>query len=85
MSTDELHLRLFGDSQIYDFDRRVGAGSEDPLAACSIIKKQVKRNLNAVSKLRKAALDHLRYVKRTTMYPLEQSPGHGSLCTVPTD
>ncbi|RZB95368.1 Sialyltransferase-like protein 2 isoform C [Glycine soja] len=40
--------------------RRVGAGSEDPLAACSIIKKQVKRNLNAVSKLRKAALDHLR-------------------------
>ncbi|KAG4999326.1 hypothetical protein JHK87_020398 [Glycine soja] len=65
--------------------RRVGAGSEDPLAACSIIKKQVKRNLNAVSKLRKAALDHLRYVKRTTMYPLEHSPGHGSLCTVPTD
>lgn len=85
MSTDELHLRLFGDSQIYDFYRRVGAGSEDPLAACSIIKKQVKRNLNAVSKLRKAALDHLRYVKRTTMYPLEHSPGHGSLCTVPTD
>ncbi|KAK7370085.1 hypothetical protein VNO80_12139 [Phaseolus coccineus] len=65
--------------------RRVGAGSEDPLAACSIIRKQVKRNLNAVSKLRKAALDHLRYVKRTTMYPPEHSPGHGSLCTVPTD
>ncbi|XP_017423243.1 sialyltransferase-like protein 2 isoform X3 [Vigna angularis] len=40
--------------------RRVGGGSEDPLAVCSIIRKQVKRNLNAVSKLRKAALDHLR-------------------------
>ncbi|BAT72655.1 hypothetical protein LR48_Vigan05g101000 [Vigna angularis] len=65
--------------------RRVGGGSEDPLAVCSIIRKQVKRNLNAVSKLRKAALDHLRYVKRTTMYPLEHSPGHGSLCTVPSD
>ncbi|KAG5014821.1 hypothetical protein JHK85_020957 [Glycine max] len=71
--------------EIENTERRVGAGSEDPLAACSIIKKQVKRNLNAVSKLRKAALDHLRYVKRTTMYPLEHSPGHGSLCTVPTD
>ncbi|XP_020215457.1 sialyltransferase-like protein 2 isoform X1 [Cajanus cajan] len=65
--------------------RRVGAGSEDPLASCSIIKKQIKRNLKAVSKLRKAAIDHLRYVKRTTMYPLEHSPGHGSLCTVPID
>ncbi|XP_027342092.1 sialyltransferase-like protein 2 isoform X3 [Abrus precatorius] len=65
--------------------RRAGAGSEDPLAACSIIKKQVKRNLDTVSKLRKTALDHLRYVKSTTMYPLEHSPGHGLLCTVPTD
>ncbi|KAK7358161.1 hypothetical protein VNO77_00084 [Canavalia gladiata] len=65
--------------------RRVGAGSEDPLAACSIIKKQVKRNPNAVSKLRKAALDHLMYVKDATMYPLEHSTGHGLLCTVPTD
>ncbi|XP_061364570.1 sialyltransferase-like protein 2 isoform X1 [Gastrolobium bilobum] len=65
--------------------RRVGAGSEDPLGACSIIKRQVKRNLNAVSKLRKVALDHIRYLKGTTMYPLEHSPGHGLLCTVPTD
>ncbi|XP_058731928.1 sialyltransferase-like protein 2 isoform X2 [Vicia villosa] len=65
--------------------RRVGAGSEDPLRACSIIKKQAKRNLNALSNLRKAALDHLRYVKSTTMYPLEHNPGHGLLCTVPTD
>lgn len=64
--------------------RRVGAGSEDPLRACSIVKKQAKRNINAVSKLRKAALDHMRYVKSTTMYPLEHSPRHGLLCTVPS-
>lgn len=69
---------------IYDFYRRVGAGSEDPLRACSIVKKQAKRNINAVSKLRKAALDHMRYVKSTTMYPLEHSPRHGLLCTVPS-
>ncbi|WJX51048.1 Sialyltransferase-like protein 2 [Trifolium repens] len=65
--------------------RRFGAGSEDPLRSCSILKKQVKRNVNAVSKLRKAALDHMKYVKSTTMYPLEHSLGHGLLCTVPTD
>ncbi|XP_057421388.1 sialyltransferase-like protein 2 isoform X2 [Lotus japonicus] len=65
--------------------RRVGAGSEDPLRACSITKKQIKRNSNAVSNLRKVALDHIRYVKGTTMYPLEHSPGHGVLCTVPAN
>ncbi|CAL0325266.1 unnamed protein product [Lupinus luteus] len=65
--------------------RRVGAGSGDPLGACSIIKKRVKRNVNAVSKLRKEALDHMRYVKSTTVYPLEHSPGHGLLCSVPSD
>ncbi|KAE9601365.1 hypothetical protein Lal_00023975 [Lupinus albus] len=65
--------------------RRVGAGSGDPLGACSIVKKQVKRNVNGISKLRKEALDHMRYVKSTTMYPLEHSPGHGLLCTVPSD
>ncbi|KAL5053134.1 hypothetical protein RYX36_033816 [Vicia faba] len=63
--------------------RRVGAGSEDPLRACSIIKKQAKRNLKAISNLRKEAL--MRYVKSTAMYPLEHNPGHGLLCTVPTD
>ncbi|KAK2434835.1 beta-1,6-galactosyltransferase GALT29A [Trifolium repens] len=65
--------------------RRFGAGSKDPLRSCSILKKQVKRNVNAVSNLRKAALDHMKYVKSTTMYPLEHSLGHGLLCTVPTD
>jgi hypothetical protein len=69
----------------YDFYRRFGAGSKDPLRSCSILKKQVKRNVNAVSKLRKAALDHMKYVKSTIMYPLEHSLGHGLLCTVPTD
>ncbi|KAE9610169.1 hypothetical protein Lal_00006157 [Lupinus albus] len=65
--------------------RRVGAGSGDPLGACSIVKKQVKRNVNSVSKLRKEALDHMRYVKSTTMYPLERNPGHGLLCSAPSD
>ncbi|KAJ7957192.1 sialyltransferase-like protein 2 [Quillaja saponaria] len=65
--------------------RRVGAGSGDPLAACSIIKKQVKRKAYAVGKLRKAANEHQKFVKSTTMYPLEHSLGHGELCTVPTD
>ncbi|KAJ7945648.1 sialyltransferase-like protein 2 [Quillaja saponaria] len=65
--------------------RRVGAWSEDPLGACSIIKKQVKRDPYAVRNLRKAAVEHQKFVKRATMYPLEHSLGHGSLCTVPTD
>uniref|UniRef100_A0A5B7B2Q6 Sialyltransferase-like protein 2 n=1 Tax=Davidia involucrata TaxID=16924 RepID=A0A5B7B2Q6_DAVIN len=64
--------------------RRVGAGSGDPLGACSIIKKQVKGKLTGVSGLRKAAVEHEKYVKGTTMYPLEHNPGHGQLCTVPT-
>ncbi|MED6221519.1 hypothetical protein PIB30_055565 [Stylosanthes scabra] len=62
---------------------RVGAGSVNPLSACSIIKRQVKRNPDTISKLRKAAQDHMRYVKSSTMYPLEHNPGHGLLCTVP--
>ena len=77
----EIHV----DFQICHDHRRVGAGSVDPLGACSITKKQVKRNPSTVSKLRKAAREHLKYVKGTTMYPLEHSPGHGLLCTVPSD
>ncbi|XAR67856.1 Beta-galactoside alpha-2,3-sialyltransferase [Bertholletia excelsa] len=64
--------------------RRFGAGSEDILGSCSIIKKQVKRNLKGVSGLRKAAIQHQKYVKGATMYPLEHNPGHGQLCTVPS-
>ncbi|KAF5957268.1 hypothetical protein HYC85_004493 [Camellia sinensis] len=63
--------------------RRVGAGSGDILGACSIIKKQVKGKRTGVSGLRKAVMEHQKYVKRTTMYPLEHNPGHGLLCTVP--
>lgn len=63
---------------------RVGAGSGDPLASCSIISKQVERKPIVLSNLRKVASDHQQYVKGTTMYPLEHSLGHGVLCTVPS-
>ncbi|KAH6797196.1 Glycosyltransferase family 29 family protein [Perilla frutescens var. hirtella] len=64
--------------------RRVGAGSSDPLATCSIIAKQLKGKSAQVSGSRKAAVDHQKYVGGTTMYPLEHHPGHGLLCTVPS-
>lgn len=65
--------------------RRVGAGSRDPLSACSIIKKQLKaKTTTGVKKLQRAAVEHQKFVKGTTMYPLEHNPGHGLLCTVPT-
>lgn len=63
--------------------RRVGAGSTNLLATCSIIKKQQKENDVDMSNLRKEAVEHHKYVKGTTMYPLEHNPGHGQLCTVP--
>ncbi|XP_021908919.1 sialyltransferase-like protein 2 [Carica papaya] len=62
---------------------RVGAGSGDPLAACSIKKKRVKGRFTPESGLRKAAVDHQKFVKGTSMYPLEHSPGPGQLCIVP--
>ncbi|EYU24478.1 hypothetical protein ABFS82_04G120500 [Erythranthe guttata] len=63
--------------------RRIGAGSSDPLAACSIIEKQINGKFGVESGSRKAAVEHHKYVKGTTMYPLEHNPGHGLLCTVP--
>ncbi|KAJ9567919.1 hypothetical protein OSB04_003885 [Centaurea solstitialis] len=60
--------------------RRAAAGSDDPLASCSIIKKKLHKS--QFSGLRKAAVDHQKYVKETTMYPLEHSLGHSQLCTV---
>ncbi|KAL0355028.1 UNVERIFIED_CONTAM: Sialyltransferase-like protein 2, partial [Sesamum radiatum] len=63
---------------------RVGAGSSDPLAACSITAKQLRGNSALEPGLRKAALEHKEYVRGTTMYPLEHNPGHGLLCTVPS-
>ncbi|KAI8529268.1 hypothetical protein RHMOL_Rhmol12G0212700 [Rhododendron molle] len=64
--------------------RRVGAGSGGPLGACSIIKKLVKGKHKGVSGLRKAAVEHQKYVKETTMYPLEHDYRHGLLCTTPS-
>ncbi|GFZ17333.1 glycosyltransferase family 29 (sialyltransferase) family protein [Actinidia rufa] len=63
--------------------RRVGAGSADPLGACSIVKKQVKGKPIRISGLRMAAVEHQKDVEGSTMYPLEHNPGHGLLCTVP--
>ncbi|KAI9177777.1 hypothetical protein LWI28_019169 [Acer negundo] len=62
--------------------RMVGAGSADPLSACSLIKNRDKRKPASIPSLRKAAIDHQKYVKGATMYPLERSLGHGQLCTV---
>ncbi|KAL8488107.1 hypothetical protein ACS0TY_024406 [Phlomoides rotata] len=53
------------------FLRRVGAGSSDPLAACSIIGKQ---KLERVFGSRKAAVEHQKYVRGATVYPLEHHP-----------
>ncbi|KAK4486178.1 hypothetical protein RD792_008847 [Penstemon davidsonii] len=64
--------------------RRVGAGSSDPLAKCSIIAKQLKAKFAVLMGSRKAAVEHYKYVRGTTMYPLEHNPGHGQLCTVPS-
>lgn len=60
--------------------RWVAAGSNDPLASCSIIKNKLHKS--RYPGLRKAAVDHQKYVKETTMYPLEHSIGHSQLCTV---
>ncbi|KAK0591227.1 hypothetical protein LWI29_037272 [Acer saccharum] len=62
--------------------RMVGAGSADPLSACSLIKNRDKRKPASIPSLRKAAIDHQKYVKGATLYPLERSLGHGQLCTV---
>nr|XP_027126735.1 sialyltransferase-like protein 2 isoform X1 [Coffea arabica] len=65
--------------------RRVGAGSGDPLSGCSIIKKQSSRKATRDLSIRSAVIEHQKYAKATTMYPLEHNPGHGLLCTVPRD
>lgn len=65
--------------------RRVGAGSGDPLSACSIIKKQSSGKTAKDLSIRSAAIEHQKYVKATAMYPLEHDSGHGLLCTVPRD
>ncbi|KAI3857486.1 hypothetical protein MKX03_036224 [Papaver bracteatum] len=62
---------------------RIGAGSDDPLRSCSIINKQHKGLIMSIPGLRKAAKEHLKYVKGATMYPMDKSLGDGTLCTVP--
>ncbi|KAG0458923.1 hypothetical protein HPP92_022051 [Vanilla planifolia] len=64
--------------------RRVGAGTRDPLGACSIIRKRDKsKQPDSSSTTREAAARHRRYVKGASMYPLERSSGHGLLCIIP--
>ncbi|XP_042499946.1 sialyltransferase-like protein 2 isoform X1 [Macadamia integrifolia] len=60
--------------------RMAGAGSRDPLGACLITQWREGKTKKIFS-LRKAAMEHQKYVKGTTMYPMEHSPGHGMLCT----
>ncbi|KAK8956098.1 hypothetical protein KSP40_PGU011117 [Platanthera guangdongensis] len=63
--------------------RRAGSGTGDPLGACSIIKRRGKGSVQDFSTLRAAAVAHQQHVKGATMYPLEGSPDHGMLCTIP--
>ncbi|KAL2935584.1 Sialyltransferase-like protein 2 [Bienertia sinuspersici] len=56
--------------------------SEKILSQCSMIKRQ-QISRKPPTSLRKAALEHQKFVKGATMYPLEHNPGHGLLCTVP--
>ncbi|XP_010935264.1 sialyltransferase-like protein 4 [Elaeis guineensis] len=63
--------------------RRAGAGMADPWSACSMIKKRDKGKIPYKSGLREAAVNHQKYVKGATMYPLERNFGNGMLCMVP--
>ncbi|KAF2542561.1 hypothetical protein F2Q68_00031213 [Brassica cretica] len=47
--------------------RIVGAGSADPLASCSIVKKRSKNERAMVSRLRKPVREHQKFVRSTTM------------------
>ncbi|KAG9446213.1 hypothetical protein H6P81_012341 [Aristolochia fimbriata] len=60
--------------------RRVGAGTSDPLRACSIIKRR-NRGSGKIPGLRKEAIEHQKHVNYATLYPLERSLGQGVLCT----
>lgn len=63
--------------------RRVSGGKDDPRSSCSITKKRDKKEVPNIAGLRDAAVNHQKHVKGATMYPLERSAGHGSLCMVP--
>ncbi|KAJ4788382.1 Sialyltransferase-like protein 2 [Rhynchospora pubera] len=68
--------------------RRVGAGMEGPLRACSIIRRREKpmqKRENLVqSGLREAAIRHQEYAQGATLYPMEKHSGHGMVCMVPS-
>ncbi|CAL9095207.1 unnamed protein product [Musa acuminata var. zebrina] len=63
--------------------RRIGAGMDDPLSACSIIKKRSTGKSPSISGLREAAINHQSYMNGATTYPLEKNTGNGMLCIVP--
>lgn len=65
-------------------NRRTGAGSSLPLAACALIAKQLKAKSAPAFAFRKASIEHQKYVRGATMYPFAHNPGHGLLCTVPS-
>ncbi|KQJ92937.1 sialyltransferase-like protein 4 isoform X1 [Brachypodium distachyon] len=62
--------------------KRPGAGSDEPLSTCTMIKKREKGKAPNRSGLRDAAMDHLRYMKGATRYPLERNAGGGYLCMI---
>lgn len=68
--------------------RRVGAGMEGPLRACSIIKRREKametRENLVQSGLREAAIRHQEYAEGATLYAMERHPDHGMVCMVPS-
>lgn len=62
--------------------RRPGAGSDDPLGTCTMIKKRRKGKAPNRSSLRDAAMKHLEDMKGATRYPLERNAGGGYLCMI---
>ncbi|XP_068666849.1 sialyltransferase-like protein 4 [Aristolochia californica] len=74
-----LHAALVASEKVL---RRVGAGTSDPLRACSIIRKRGNGEGRKISSLRKEAIEHRKYVNYATMYPLEHNLGRGMLCTI---
>ncbi|ONL99767.1 Sialyltransferase-like protein 2 [Zea mays] len=62
--------------------KRPGAGSDDPLGTCTMIKKRRKGKAPNRSSLRDAAMKHLEDMKGATRYPLERNAGGGYLCMI---
>ncbi|PWZ39192.1 Sialyltransferase-like protein 4 [Zea mays] len=62
--------------------KRPGAGSDDPLGTCTMIKKRRKGKAPNRSGLRDAAMKHLEDMKGATRYPLEWNAGGGYLCMI---